>query len=168
MKSKEEVLAFATKAHEGQRRKDGKDYITHPIAVAEIALDLLDKNWFEGLERFLSKEESELVVYHVAILHDVIEDTYISYVDLFNEFGFYVADRVNSLSRHDDETYYEFIMNIKESNDIFLLIAKLADLTHNISDLSGGSLKDKYLLAKHIIEEEINSMLDYMRFPHID
>ena len=62
-----EVLQLATKWHEGQKRKDGKDYITHPIAVAEITLTLAKKNYFCN-NLFLD------ILYQTAILHDVMED----------------------------------------------------------------------------------------------
>ena len=57
---------FAKRAHEGQKRKSGDDYIVHPIAVAEILVDL-------GLD-------TDTVI--AALLHDVIEDTAVTEEEL--------------------------------------------------------------------------------------
>ena len=73
--SEQEVLSkafyYAKKAHEGQKRASGEEYFTHPVAVAQILIDL-------GMD------------YHsvaASFLHDVIEDTPVSEGDIKEEFG---------------------------------------------------------------------------------
>ena len=62
------ALEFATKMHEGQVRKyTGEEYITHPVAVADIVEIYLDKKGYT--------EEEIMMAIEVAILHDTVEDT---------------------------------------------------------------------------------------------
>ena len=154
MKSEEYALEFATKWHKGQKRSDGKDYITHPIAVAEIAMELFREQWWENCAEYdLSDWETEL--YITAVLHDVVEDTDVTIEELEREFGYSVARDVQSLSRVKDETYFSFIQRLVDYGSIFALFVKLADLRHNMSDLKEGSLKDKYRFAEHAIVQEL-------------
>lgn len=146
MTLREKALAFATLAHKGQKRKDGKDYITHPIAVAEIA---------ERLYRSYIGQDTD-DIYVAALLHDVEEDTEFTYQDIEREFGTFIANRVHALSRQKGETYFDFIMRLSLSYFMDSLI-KLADLEHNLSDLQEGSMKDKYRFAKYLLEKTLQA-----------
>ena len=65
------AFAFAEASHEGQKRKSGEDFITHPVAVTEILADLrLDTTTLEA-----------------ALLHDTVEDTEVSLADIEEEFS---------------------------------------------------------------------------------
>lgn len=143
MTIREKALEFATKAHEGQFRKDGvTPYIEHPKAVAEIALDLVK---YESL----SKEELD-ILYIVALLHDTVEDTDFEIGDIYAEFGDRVAFCVEALTKKTGENYLEAILRAKI--DLLTRYVKRADNIHNMSDLKEGSLKDKYRLSKYILE----------------
>jgi (p)ppGpp synthase/HD superfamily hydrolase len=127
-------LQIAIEAHKGQKRKgSGMDYIIHPISVA----CKFDDEFYKC----------------IAILHDVIEDSSETKTTLamkgVNET---VAEYVDLLSRRDEESYYDFIMRIKKSS--VATQVKIQDIVHNMSDLKPGSLKDKYQLALHILEQE--------------
>ena len=105
--------ALAEYAHSGQVDKGGQPYINHPLAVAgKVTGD-------------------DLKV--IALLHDVLEDTFVSYDTLVNLFGQRIADAVNALTRKQDETYEAFIDRVRL--DDLARIVKLADLEHNM-DLS--------------------------------
>lgn len=159
------ALEFATEKHKGQKRKDGKDYITHPIAVAEIAVELAKVEYdkiFDGsmrghglisklsfLDIWKSKDEFLTHVRTVAILHDVVEDTDTTLEDIFELFGVYVEASIDHLTKREGETYLDAIKRIEIS--FVAKIVKRADLTHNMSDLKEGSLKDKYRLAYYIL-----------------
>lgn len=149
---REKALAFATKYHHGQKRKDGKDYITHPIAVAEIAQRIYREHvlMFDADEDFLDE------VYIIALLHDVVEDTNATLNDIELEFGYYIASCVDLLSKKDGQNYYDFIMRLVKKQDFIPIFVKLADLEHNTSDLNEGSLKDKYRLAAFILREVLD------------
>ena len=76
---------FAIRAHRGQKRKDGiTPYIHHPIEVAEIVSSM-------------STVPSVIVA---ALLHDVVEDTYVKLNDIARMFGVYVADLVSDESEN--------------------------------------------------------------------
>ena len=78
------AFEFAEKHHEGQKRKDGSDYITHPLAVAQIVADEL-------------KLDSESI--EAALLHDCIEDTAATYDQISKLFSPTVADLVEGVSK---------------------------------------------------------------------
>lgn len=141
----EQVLALATKAHEGQFREDGKPYITHPIAVAEIATKNLDKD-----SVFYDE------VYQTAILHDVLEDTSETAKSLIDG-GVHpnVVASLNYLNKNNYDSYADMIRRISIYAPRSARIVKFADLVHNSSDLPKSSRKDKYELAKLIIRESL-------------
>lgn len=153
------ALAFATKYHEGQKRKDGKDYITHPIAVAQLSIDtyngVLDK--FVKLEVKDTSYYEEFLdeLYVLSLLHDVVEDTAATIEDVRRAFGNYIASSVAFLTRQEGQTYYDFIMRLVKEHDFLPIYVKLGDLKHNMSDLNEGSLKDKYRFAHLILMDTI-------------
>ena len=121
---------IAREVHRKQKRSDGKDYITHPKAVADSLGDI----------------ECKIVAW----LHDVIEDTDISLKDLLEKgIPQNLVDVINCLSRRTGENYKDYILQISK-NKIATKV-KIADLRHNLSNLKNGSMKDKYLLALHIL-----------------
>lgn len=150
MNIKEKAIYIATKAHSGQKRKDGKDYISHPLAVAKIVEETLEE---------VGCGESEYIV-AAAILHDVIEDTCWT-EDMIREELMSVAPKsqvditislVKVLSRDNGQSYFNFIQAIKSHKySFFAKIIKLADIEHNLSDLPEGNLRDKYLFAQYML-----------------
>ena len=118
----ERAFLRAEEAHEGQLRKSGAPYITHPVAVAEILADLgLDPNTIAA-----------------ALLHDTVEDTPYSAELLRKEFGEEIANLVDGVTKLDRLTYgptaeAETVrkMVVAMAKDIRVLVIKLADRLHN-------------------------------------
>ena len=118
----EQAFVIAERAHKGQLRKSGEDYITHPVAVTQILAEL-------GLD------ETTLIA---ALLHDTVEDTPYSLDQLRNDFGDEIANLVDGVTKLDKLTYgptaeAETVrkMIIAMSRDIRVLVIKLADRLHN-------------------------------------
>lgn len=118
----ERAYQVARDAHTGQFRKSGEEYITHPVAVTQILVDL-------GLDQ-------ETVV--ASLLHDTIEDTPYSLEQLRADFGDQIASLVDGVTKLDKLTYgptaeAETVrkMVIAMSRDIRVLVIKLADRLHN-------------------------------------
>ena len=118
----ERAFARAEAAHQGQLRKSGDPYITHPVAVAEILLDF-------GLDA---------PTLAAALLHDSVEDTQYTLEELKREFGFEVANLVDGVTKLDRLTYgptaeAETVrkMVVAMAKDIRVLVIKLADRLHN-------------------------------------
>lgn len=143
---------IATDAHKGQKRKDGKPYITHPEAVATIVstdfFSLMPPN--ETARANWSAVKNYVIM--AALLHDTIEDTYVT-SERLRQCGMpeMVIDIVKIVTKLPSETYFDFTMRIMESGNVGAKIVKLADLQHNMSDLSEGSMKDKYRFASYIL-----------------
>ena len=89
------ALEFATKMHEGQVRKyTGEEYITHPVAVADIVEIYLDKKGYT--------EEEIMMAIEVAILHDTVEDTVATMETVEGFFGPEIAKGVWFLTKTPD------------------------------------------------------------------
>ena len=79
----EKAIAYAFHAHDGQTRKSGEPYITHPLAVAtQLAIWHMD---VQGL--------------CAGVMHDVLEDTGVTKVEMAAEFGDTIAEMVDGLSK---------------------------------------------------------------------
>ena len=118
----ERAYRVAESAHQGQLRKSGEDYITHPVAVTQILAEL-------GLN------ETTLIA---SLLHDTVEDTPYSLDQLRADFGDEIASLVDGVTKLDKLTYgptaeAETVrkMVIAMSRDIRVLVIKLADRLHN-------------------------------------
>lgn len=119
------AFEFANKAHQGQMRATGEPYIIHPVNVAVILMEL-------GMD-------SESIV--AALLHDVVEDTGVSLEELEKEFGAGIAQLVDGVtkigkipysSREEEQAENLRKMLIAMSEDIRVIIIKLADRLHNL------------------------------------
>ena len=119
---------FAAQAHGEQMRRDGTPYITHPLAVAEILAQM-------------HMDHQSLMA---AMLHDVIEDTGISKIELAKLFGSEVADLVDGVTKLEKvghiskaEAQAENLrkMMLAMTRDIRVIIVKLADRLHNMRTL---------------------------------
>jgi guanosine-3',5'-bis(diphosphate) 3'-pyrophosphohydrolase len=113
---------IAVKAHDGQFRKSGEEYITHPVAVSLILAQL-------GLN------ETTIIA---SLLHDTVEDTPYSLEQLRTDFGDEISSLVDGVTKLDKLTYgptaeAETVrkMVIAMSRDIRVLVIKLADRLHN-------------------------------------
>jgi len=149
---REKALQFATEAHAGQVRKgSGLPYITHPIAVAEIAV-ATESQTLGGSFGKAWKKQREDTLYVVSLLHDTLEDCDVTFESLVELFGHEIADYVKLLTKQPDDSYLDSILRIQQYQ--VTKAVKIADLTHNLSDLPSGTQRDKYLLAKYILEEE--------------
>lgn len=139
------ALNMATSAHEGQLRASGYPYITHPIQVADILIDL-------GLD-------SDTIC--AALLHDTIEDTSVTEADIKKSFGDVVAELVQGVTKLDklffnsiEEEQAENIrkMFLAMSKDIRVLIIKLADRLHNMRSLGYLKPERQQAMARETIE----------------
>ncbi len=119
---------FAAKAHEGQKRSSGQPYIIHPLAVAYILLEL-------GMD-------TDTIC--AAMLHDVVEDTPVTLEEVKKRFGQDVAMLVDGVTKlnqvpmfNKEEQQAENVrkMMLAMSQDIRVIIIKLADRLHNMRTL---------------------------------
>lgn len=136
------AMKLAYEAHHGQVDKGGVPYIFHPYHLAEQMRDEISTC--------------------AALLHDVVEDTDVTFEDLEKEFPQEVIDVLRLLTHTEDEDYYEYIRRLKD--DSVARKIKLADIAHN-SDQTRlvGSDKDttevkeyfkkKYAKAIEILNE---------------
>ena len=118
----EKAYEVAKSAHLGQLRKSGDEYITHPVAVAQILSEL-------GLN------DATIIA---ALLHDTVEDTPYSLTQLKSDFGDEISSLVDGVTKLDKLSYgptaeAETVrkMVVAMSRDIRVLVIKLADRLHN-------------------------------------
>jgi guanosine-3',5'-bis(diphosphate) 3'-pyrophosphohydrolase len=124
-----EAYLKATDLHKGQMRATGDPYIVHPLAVAEILADY-------------GMDEATLAA---ALMHDTVEDTDLTLVNVVNQFGDEVAllidgvtklDRIKFSSREHAQAATIRKMAVAMAKDIRVLVIKLADRTHNIRTMA--------------------------------
>ena len=136
---------FGASAHEGQTRKSGEPYITHPVAVAQELADMhLDAQAITA-----------------AILHDVVEDTAASLDDIEESFGHEVAQLVDAVSKLDQiqfrsraeaqaESFRKMMLAMIE--DIRVILVKLSDRLHNMQTLGAMPTAKKKRIARETLD----------------
>ena len=122
---------MAREAHRLQRRRSGEPYVTHPVAVARILVELLEKR-------------VDSVILAAALLHDVVEDTQSRIDDLNRDFGEEVATLVDGVTKIEgfqfSSTEAEQVENFRKmllsmAMDVRVILIKLADRLHNMRTL---------------------------------
>ncbi|MBL4889447.1 MAG: bifunctional (p)ppGpp synthetase/guanosine-3',5'-bis(diphosphate) 3'-pyrophosphohydrolase [Candidatus Lindowbacteria bacterium] len=125
----EKANAFAHKAHKGQMRKSGLEYITHPLAVTKI----------------LAKHKFDTATLSASLLHDVIEDCEVTEAELTEEFGEEICELVSGVTKistlapqtkHETQTENMRRMLVAIAKDVRVLLIKLADRLHNMRTIS--------------------------------
>ncbi len=141
----EKAFIFAKQAHKGVRRLSGEPYILHPIAVAQIVCEEI------GLG-------STSIC--AALLHDVQEDTDYTNEDLTNLFGKKVGNIVEGLTKISGgifgdraslqaETFKKLLLTM--SDDIRVILIKIADRLHNMRTLSSMQPRKQYKIASETL-----------------
>ncbi|MDH3281258.1 MAG: bifunctional (p)ppGpp synthetase/guanosine-3',5'-bis(diphosphate) 3'-pyrophosphohydrolase [Gammaproteobacteria bacterium] len=136
---------FGAEAHQGQKRRSGEAYIHHPLAVADILGDL--------------KLDSRSII--AAILHDVIEDTPTAKEQIAEMFGEDVAHLVDGVSKigqlefesrehAEAENFRKMLMAM--SQDIRVILIKLADRLHNMRTLEALSPIKRKAIARQTLD----------------
>ncbi|PKQ65496.1 GTP pyrophosphokinase [Labilibaculum filiforme] len=136
----DKAFHFAWEAHKGVRRKSGEPYVLHPISVAQIAA----KEMGLGTKSIVA-----------SLLHDVVEDTEYTLDDIRNHFGEKVAQIVDGLTKISDvfgqqtslqaENFRKMLLTL--SDDLRVILIKMADRLHNMRTLSSMPLRKQMKIA---------------------
>jgi (p)ppGpp synthase/HD superfamily hydrolase len=129
----DEALRFATQKHNGQFRRGGAEYITHPTAVADT------------IDRVKSSSHRIDDLKSAAYLHDTLEDTDTTYEELLKQFGPVVMSLVHELTSDKAELERlgktEYLKRKFSGMSSWALVIKLADRLSNIGDLDEADKK---------------------------
>lgn len=140
-----EAYDFAEQAHHGQTRKSGEPYILHPLAVADIVVNM----------------QMDTLSVIAALLHDVVEDTTVSLEEIREHFGDTCAMLVDGLTKleriqfrskeeQQNENYRK--MFIAMAQDIRVIVIKLADRLHNMRTLKYQSEESQRRISYETLE----------------
>jgi GTP diphosphokinase / guanosine-3',5'-bis(diphosphate) 3'-diphosphatase len=136
---------FSAKAHQGQQRRNGDPYISHPVAVAEILAGLhLDSGSIKA-----------------ALLHDVVEDTANTLPEIQQRFGDDVALLVDGVSKIDHlrfdsvaeaqaESFRKMLLAM--AKDLRVILVKLADRTHNMRTIQSLPVEKQRRIARETLD----------------
>lgn len=137
------AFLFAEECHIGQYRKSGDNYIIHPVEVTKILIDM--------------KMDTDGIV--AGILHDIVEDTWITIADIKYNFGETVANLVDGVTKLDNlpngtkkqgESIRKMILAM--TKDIRVVIIKLGDRLHNMRTLKFMPPEKQKRIAKETLE----------------
>src|SRR6266545_4856687 len=141
----ERAFHFSEHAHQGQFRKSGDPYISHPLAVASI----------------LSQWRLDAQGLAAALLHDVMEDTAVTKIEIETSFGKPVADMVDGVSKLDQieftsredlqaESFRKMLLAMAQ--DVRGILIKLADRLHNMRTLDAMAPAHRRRIARETLD----------------
>ena len=139
------AYVFAMKMHAAQKRESGDPYFSHPLEVAEILISY----------------RMDYATIIAALLHDTVEDTAASYEDLKELFGQTIADLVRGMTKlskleitpqasKQAQNFQKLVLAISE--DIRVLLIKLADRLHNMRSLHIRAQEKRIRIATETLE----------------
>ncbi|MGH2808221.1 MAG: RelA/SpoT family protein [Actinomycetota bacterium] len=141
----EKAYSIAQECHQGQLRKSGDPFISHPLGVAMI----------------LAKLGMDETTVAAALLHDAVEDTDIGLAEVERQMGFDVAALIDGVTKLDkikfrspEQTRAENLrkMIIATARDIRVLLIKIADRLHNMRTLAPLKPEKRELIARETLE----------------
>ncbi|PZP64949.1 MAG: guanosine-3',5'-bis(diphosphate) 3'-pyrophosphohydrolase [Azospira oryzae] len=141
----ESAYHFSKAAHQGQFRKSGDPYISHPLAVTQI----------------LAQMRLDAQALTAALLHDVMEDTKVTKAEIASLFGNPVAELVDGVSKLDRmefqsaedaqaENFRKMLLAV--SRDVRVILIKLADRLHNMRTLKSVEPEKRRRIARETLE----------------
>ncbi len=141
----ESAYHFSEAAHEGQFRKSGEPYISHPLAVANI----------------LAQWHLDSQALTAALLHDVMEDTSVTKTEISRHFGKPVAELVDGVSKLDKiefetqekaqaENFRKMLLAM--ARDVRVILIKLADRLHNMRTLDAVDDRRRHRIARETLD----------------
>jgi guanosine-3',5'-bis(diphosphate) 3'-pyrophosphohydrolase len=139
------AYAYGLKMHEGQVRKSGEPYFTHPVAVAAI----------------LTEQRLDDATIVTALLHDTIEDTRSTYPEIAQMFGEEVAELVDGVTKltnlHLSSTESQQAENFRKlfmamSRDLRVILVKLGDRLHNMRTIKSMKPEKQAQKARETME----------------
>jgi GTP pyrophosphokinase/guanosine-3',5'-bis(diphosphate) 3'-pyrophosphohydrolase len=139
------AYAYGMKMHEGQMRKSGEPYFTHPVAVAAI----------------LTEQRLDDATIITALLHDTIEDTRSTYAEVQGMFGEEVAELVDGVTKltnlqlsnagtQQAENFRKLFMAM--SRDLRVILVKLGDRLHNMRTIRSMNPEKQAQKARETME----------------
>jgi GTP pyrophosphokinase len=141
----ERAFAFACESHEGQERKSGEDFITHPLGVARICAGM----------------RLDTPTLSAALLHDTVEDTSASLEEVEERFGDEIAQLVDGVTKLTEITFqsrderqaenYRKMM-VAMATDVRVILIKLADRLHNMRTLAALPKQKQMDKARETLE----------------
>ena len=140
-----EAYRFSEKAHSGQKRRSGEAYISHPVSVACIAA------------RFHLDSQS----IQAALLHDVVEDTDSTELEIESKFGKQVSTLVTGLSKLDKVEFQDANeaqaenfrkMLLAMTQDVRVMLIKLSDRLHNMQTIQSLDERKKIRIAQETVD----------------
>ena len=140
----EKAYFLAKEKHEGQMRRSGEPYITHPVAVAKILADLRG-----GPATLIA-----------ALLHDTVEDTALTLKEVEKEFGHDIAVLVDGVTKIGKLSFNQKAsqadnhqkMLLAMAKDIRVVLIKIADRLHNVRTLDSMTPEKQYKIATETLE----------------
>ena len=131
---------WAKKHHNGQYRKSGEPFYTHPL---EVAYMLTEYNL-----------KTDVIV--TAVLHDIVEDTEVTAGMILDGFGWRIAEMVDMLTRDRPDgsklSVEEILNNAYEKNDKEVLLIKLIDRLHNMQTIGSMTIEKRKKIAVETID----------------
>lgn len=141
----EKAYKFSERAHEGQFRRSGEPYVTHPLGVAAILAEL--------------RLDTATII--TGLLHDTVEDTHATLVDVEREFGKTVGELVDGVTKisrmsfrstHEKQGENIRKMIVAMGKDVRVVLVKLADRLHNMRSLSHMPYEKQLRIAQETLD----------------